>query len=129
MVKSGGSSAKTNGHLSNQNSINKDLMDIPNQKLRANHVRMSTMHIETTETFNAMKHVKDTPKIKETFMNNKEDKQINICDPMSPKTELIFISNDNYGKEQANLSDRNNTNLTLKTRVDITNNTSVIPVK
>lgn len=104
-------------------------MDIPNQKLHVNHVRMSTMHVETNETFNAMKHVKDTPKVKETLINIKEDEQINLCDPMSPETELIFINNENYEKEQADSSDGNNTNLTLQTRVDITDNTSVFPVK
>ncbi|VVC41200.1 Hypothetical protein CINCED_3A015863 [Cinara cedri] len=114
VVKTGGSSGITNGHLNSQNSINKDLMNIPNQKCLLNHVGMSTMPEET----------------KESLMATNDDNGINISDPISPKTESILKNNDNFKKEQVNLSDRNNKKLTLKTRkrVEILNNTTVFPV-
>ncbi|VVC44640.1 Hypothetical protein CINCED_3A020272 [Cinara cedri] len=114
LVKTSGSSATTNSHLNNRNSVNKDLMNVPNQKLLVNHVRMSTIPVET----------------KEPLMATDDYNKVNPSDPMSPKTEIILKNNNNFEKEQLNLSDRNNTKLTQKTRkrAEIIKNTSVFPV-
>lgn len=132
--KTSGSSSITNGHLNNQNLINKDLMDIPNLKSLVNHVRIPIgilMPIEK-ET-NLKKYVKDFPKVNESLINTEEvveDKEINRNDHLSRK-ELIHISNDTFEKEQIKLSDKNRQKLNLKTRrrVDITNNTSALHIK
>lgn len=76
-----------------------------------------------------MKHVKDTPKLKETMIA-KEDNEITINNLRRPKTELIPNKKDMFEKEYVKLFDKNNKKLTLKTRrVDTTNNTSVFPIK
>lgn len=110
-------------------------MDIPNQKKLVHHVRIPTvMPVETKETLKAMKNIKDTsPKIKDISMNIKEfkeDKEINKSDHMGSKTEII-LNYDSSAKEQAKSTDKNCKQLTHKTKrkVDITNNTSVFPVK
>lgn len=129
MQKIGCSSLTINGHLNNTNSKNKDLMDIPNQKTIANHVRIATfMPVESKEIFKSMKHVKDTSKVKESLMITKEDKLIH--EQTSPKPELILHS-DIYEKEKSIFSDKNSKTLALNTRrrTDTINNTSVFPDK
>lgn len=132
MQKTGGLSLITNGHLNNQNPMNKDLIDIPNHKIFNNHVRVHTqIPIEPNDTFKAVKHI-DTSKEKEMVTKEfKDSKEINISDHMCHKNELILNSNDISGKEQAKLNDLNSKQLAIKTRrkVDTTNNTSVFPVK
>lgn len=80
-----------------------------------------------------MKHVKDTPKLKETMITReiKDDQEININNQRSPKVEIMPHRNDMFENEQAKLFDKNNKKLALKTRrrVDITNNTTVFPIK
>lgn len=114
-----------NSQLNNQNPIN--LMNISNQKLLVNHVRMPTVPVETNEIFKAMKHVKDLPNVKELLMTTKDDKEINLRDSMSPNIELILQNNESLKKEKGNFTDNKKLTLKTKRRIDIKNNTSVFP--
>lgn len=103
-------------------------MDIINQKTLVNHVQITTlMPVESKETFQPMKNIKDTP-AKESMIISKEDKQ--IIEQMNPKPELI-LNNDIYENQKPKLCDENSKTLTLKTRkrTDNINNISVFPVK
>jgi len=110
-------SSAINNYLNNTNLKNKDLMDIPNQKTLVNHVRTATlMPVESKEPFKSMKNIKDTPKVKESLMVTKEDKQ--ILEKIKP--ELILNSDE---KQKSKLIPK-----TIK-RTDNANITSVFPVK
>jgi len=129
MLKKGCSSSTVINNLNNTNSNNKDLMDIINQKTLVNHVRIATlMPVESKETFKPMKNSKDTPKVKESLIITKEDKQ--IIEQINPKPELM-LNNDIYENQKPKLCDENSKTLTLKTRkrTDNINNISVFPVK
>lgn len=129
MQKIGDSSLTINDHLNNPNSNNKDLMDIPNQKMLVNHVRIATlMPVESKVTFKSMKNIKDTPNVKESLIITKEDNEIH--EQKSPKLELT-LNNDILEKERAKLSEKISKKLPFKTRrrTDNINNTSVFPVK
>jgi len=106
--------------LNNTSPKNKDIMDIPNQKILVNHVRKATLvPVVSKETYKSMNHIKDTPKVK-------EDEQIH--EKTSSKPELI-LNSDIY--EKSKLSDNNCKILNPKTRwqTDNINNTTVFPVK
>jgi len=123
------SSLTINNHLNNTEPNNKDFMDIPIQKTLVNHVQISTrMPIESKETFESMKNIKNIPKMKESYMYNKEDKQ--IIKQMSPKPESIINSDINEIKK-SKLSDKNSKILIAKTRniTDNINNTTVFSIK
>lgn len=98
--------SSTNNHFNNQNLNNKDLMDIPIHRTLGNHLQIHTqIPVETKETFQSIKHLKDNSKVKETSIITSEKEQIK--------------------------SDKNIKKVTLKTRkkVDISNNASVFPIK
>lgn len=124
-----------NGHCNNKIQIDKNLMNIPNQKIHDNHARMFKP-IETLETFEAVKLTTKEHHKKETFISNKElikEKEINEENGhMSPKTELTLNSTDIQDKKQEKLSDYNSfkTNLKSKKKIDcIKNNTSILHVE
>ncbi|CAH1733347.1 unnamed protein product [Aphis gossypii] len=122
------SSLTINSHLNNTEPNNKDFMDIPIQKTLVNHVPISTrMPVESKETFESMKNIKNIPKMKELYMYNKEDKQ--IIKQMNPKPESIINSEINEIKK-SKLSDKNSKILTAKTRniTDNINNTTVFSI-
>lgn len=135
MQKISGQSLNTNNHLNNQSLINKDLMDIPNQKTLVNHVQVHTqIPLETKETLKSIKLIEDNSKAKETPIINKElieDKEIGINNCISSNTELLSNSYNKPEKEQTKSSDKNIKKVTLKTRKrnDISNNASLFPVK
>jgi len=112
-----------NSNLNNSNPKSKDLIHIPNQKTPAvNRVRLATlMPNESKEIFKSMKNVKYTPKVNESSMITKEDKQT------SPIPELII----NSEKFKSKLSDKSNKTFTPKTkrRIDNINITPVFPAK
>jgi len=118
----GCSSLTANNYLNNNSNLkNKDLINIPNQKMLVNHVRLdSLMPIESKETFKSIKNIEDTPMVNESLLIIKEDKTI-------PIPELIF----NSEKSKSKLSDKNNKTLTskIKRRTDNINNTSMFPAK
>lgn len=119
------SSLTLNSHLNNTEPNNQDFMDIPIHKTPINHVRISKrMPVESKETFESMKNIKNIPKMKESYMYNKEDKQ------MSPKPESKINSDINEIKK-SKLSDENSKILTAKTRniTDNINNTSMFSIK
>lgn len=126
-------SSIANGHLNNENQIDKNHMEIPNQNIRDNHARMS-IPFETRDTFEVVKLSKE-PHEKETFMLNKEfikEKEINKNGHMSPKTELIINGIVIHNKEQEKLSDKNCLKINYKSKEkvgDIKNNTPVLHVK
>jgi hypothetical protein len=110
-------------------------MDIPNQKTLVNHVQVHTqIPLETKETLQSIKLIKDNSKVKETPINSKEfieDKEIAINNYISSNTDLLSNSYNKPEKEQTKSSDKNIKKVTLKTRkrVDFSNNASVFPVK
>jgi len=118
----GCSSLTANNYLNNNSNLkNKDLINIPNQKMLVNHVRLdSLMPIESKVTFKSIKNIEDTPMVNESLLIIKEDKTI-------PIPELIF----NSEKSKSKLSDKNNKTLTskIKRRTDNINNTSMFPAK
>lgn len=123
-----------NGNLNHQHPINKDITNIPKPKILVNHVRIPTIiYVETKDTSKTMKHIKDIPQLKETMITKeiKDNQEITINNQRSPKVKLIPNRNDMFEKEQANIYDKNNKKLALKTRrrVDTTNNTTVFPIK
>lgn len=128
-----GLSSVANSHLNNQNKMNKDLMDIPNQKMHVNHVKMA-MPIETKETFKTVKLTKDIPKPNDySVLTNefKEDKETNKNDRISPKPELIF-NNDTCDKDQTKSTDKNSKQISTNTKrkVDgIKNNSTAFSVR
>lgn len=128
-----GLTSVANSHLNNQNKINKDLMDIPNQKMHVNHVKMS-MPIETKETFKTAKLIKDIPKSNDySVITNefKEDNERSKNDRMSPKPELIF-NNDTCDKDQTKSNDKNCKQIftNTKRKVDgIKNNSTALSVR
>lgn len=133
MPKIGSTSSSINSHLNNQSPI-KELMGIPNQKTLVNHApRLPTlMPVEPKATKIISKNIKDTPKIKETLMTMSEDKEINISNCVSSKTDFTLSGNDTFvKKEQTKSSDVNSKLFSLKTRkgVDTANSTSAFPVK
>lgn len=102
-------------------------MDIPNQKILVNPVRKAALvPVVSKETYKSMKHIKDTPKVKESLIITKEDEQIH--EQTSSKPELI-LNSDIY--EKSKLSDNICKILNPKTRwqTDNINNTTVFPVK
>lgn len=120
--------------MNHQHPINKDITNIPKPKILVNHVRIPTIiYVETKDTSKTMKHVKDIPQLKETMTTKeiKDNQEITINNQRSPKVKLIPNRNDMFEKEQANIFDKNNKKLALKTRrrVDTTNNTTVFPIK
>lgn len=116
----GCSSLTSNNHLNNNSNLkNKDLINIPNQKMLVNHVRLDTlMPIESKETFKSIKNIEDIPKANELLLITKEDKTI-------PIPELILKSE----KSKSKLSDKNNKTPKNKRRTDNLNNTSMFPAK
>ncbi|XP_025207302.1 uncharacterized protein LOC112603094 [Melanaphis sacchari] len=122
------SSLTINSHSNNIESKNKDFMDIPNQKTLINHVRIATvMPVESKETLKSMKNIKDTPKVKESSMINKEDKQILKKTNLKPES---IINSDINEKEKSKLSNKNSKILTTKIKniTDNINNTTVFPI-
>jgi len=84
--------------------------------------------VETKETFQSVKNINNTLKVKEPMIITKEDKQ--IIEQIIPKPELI-LNNNVHEKQNPRLSDEKSKILTPKNikQIDNINNTSVFPVK
>lgn len=130
--KVGSLSSITNANLKYQYPQNKNGMDIPDEKMQVNHVRVPTS-LENKEKCMALKLEKYTLKAKETFLTIrglKKNKEIDNNDHESYKPELILNNNVISDKEEPKLPVKIGTITSLETNMDVCNSKKItIPVK
>lgn len=107
-------------------------MDIPNQKIHVNSVRMPVIApLESKETLKSARIVKDTPVVKESSIMTKdfqEDKVISKDDCMNSNPKVILNGNSYDSTEEQTIS--SDKNIKIRKKVDnITNSISVLPIE
>lgn len=122
--KIGGLSSLKNDNFNYQDPQNKDAVDITDEKIQVNHVRVPTS-CENKEKFEALNLDKYTPKEKKTLIRTKELKAnkpiIDRNDLLNFKPEFILNANNISVKEKPKLPVKIGTITSFKRNMNIDN--------